>query len=167
MIAQAEEIVASGAGDAERLQSVSSGLQKLKAALGSKASLIEKGGDPTASDQEIAAAKTEIQAALTALNEQAASVDASSEEVTAPTGEKKSLLGTIDQRASEALGILQKIQEMRAAFRAIKEDPNAGDAAAEGAPVEASEQPTEDVSGVVMEAGQPLAGVEVIDQTQT
>lgn len=159
LIAQAEELVASGSGDADSLQSVSSGLQKVKAALASKASLIE-GGDQTGGDQEVSAAKSELQAALTALNEQAASVSETGEEVQ-PTGEKKSLLGAIDQRASEALGILQKIQEMRAAFRGMKGDPNGGEAAAEGSDVEASEQPTEDVSGVVMEEGQPLAGVEV------
>lgn len=164
LIAQAEEVVASGAGDTERLKPVSSALQKLKTALASKASRIEGGADPTGSDQEIAAAKNEMQAALTTLNEQAASVAANSEEAAAPTGEKKSLLGIIDQRAGEVLGILQKIQEMRAAFRGAKEDPNVGDAAPEGSPLEVSEQPTEDVSGVVLQSGQPLAGVEVTEQ---
>ena len=53
---------------------------------------------------------------------------------------------------------------MRAAFRGAKEDTNVSDAAPEDSPLEASEQPTEDVSGVVMQSGQPLAGVEVTDQ---
>src|SRR6266545_2393516 len=162
LIAQAEEVVGSGAGDTDQLKSVSAALQKLKAVLTSKASLIEGGADPTESDQEIAAARTEMQAALTALTEHSAPVAANSEEVT-PTGEKKNLLGTIDQRATEVLGILQKIQEMRAAVRGAKEDPYVGDAGPEGPPLEASEQPTEDVSGVVMQSGQPLAGVEVTD----
>ena len=163
LIAQAEEVVANGTGDANSLQSVSSGLQKVKAALTSKASLIQGGGDPTSGDQEVAAAKSELQSALTSLNEQAAASNTISEEVTEPTGEKKSLLGAIDQRASEALGILQKIQEMRAAFRGMKGDANGGESA-DSASVEGSEQATEDVSGVVMEAGQPLAGVEVVDK---
>ncbi len=163
LIAQAEEVVGSGAGDTDQLKSVSAALQKLKAVLTSKASLIEGGADPTGSDQEIAAARTEMQAALTALTEHSAPVAANSEEVTPPTGEKKNLLGTIDQRATEVLGILQKIQEMRAAVRGAKEDPYVGDAGPEGPPLEASEQPTEDVSGVVMQSGQPLAGVEVTD----
>ncbi len=163
LIAQAEEVVGSGAGDTDQLKSVSAALQKLKAVLTSKASLIEGGADPTESDQEIAAARTEMQAALTALTEHSAPVAANSEEVTPPTGEKKNLLGTIDQRATEVLGILQKIQEMRAAVRGAKEDPYVGDAGPEGPPLEASEQPTEDVSGVVMQSGQPLAGVEVTD----
>ncbi len=162
LIAQAEEVVANGTGDANSLQSVSSGLQKVKAALTSKASLIQGGGDPTRGDQEVAAAKSELQSALTSLNEQAAASNTSSEEVTEPTGEKKSLLGAIDERASEALGILQKIQEMRAAFSGMKGDANGGESG-EGA-VEGSEQATEDVSGVVMESGQPLAGVEVVDK---
>lgn len=163
LIAQAEEIVANGSGDTDRLKPVSSALQKLKSALASKASLIEGGADPASSDQEIAAAKNELQSALTVVTEQAASTSANSEEVTPQTGEKKSLLGAIDQRATEVLGILQKIQEMRAAVRGAKEDSYVGDASAEGSPIEASEQPTEDVSGVVMQLGQPLAGVEVID----
>ncbi|MCM3872272.1 MAG: carboxypeptidase regulatory-like domain-containing protein [Pyrinomonadaceae bacterium] len=158
LIAQAEEVVANGSGDANSLQSVSSGLQKVKAALTSKASLIQGGGDPTSGDQEVAAAKSELQSALTTLNEQAAASSTSSEEVTEPTGEKKSLLSSIDQRASEALGLLQKIQEMRAAFQGLKGNTNVGDAS------EGSGQPTEDVSGVVMEDGQPLEGVEVIDK---
>jgi len=162
LIAQAEEVVANGSGDANSLQSVSSGLQKVKAALTSKASLIQGGGDPTSGDQEVAAAKSELQAALTTLNEQAAASNSGSEEVTEPTGEKKNLLGTIDQRASEALSILQKIQEMRAAFSGMKGDSSGGESG-EGA-VEGSEQATEDVSGVVMESGQPLAGVEVVDK---
>jgi Carboxypeptidase regulatory-like domain len=163
LIAQAEEVVASGGGDAGRLQSVSSGLQKLKAALTSKASQIERGADSTSSDQEIAAARSEIQTALSALSEQASSADTSSAEAP-PTGEKKSLLGVIDQRASEALGILQKIQEMRAALRGTKDESSSGYSASEGSPAESSEQPTEDVSGVVMQEGEPLAGVEVAVQ---
>ncbi len=151
LITQAEEIVANEAGDTDRLKPVNSALQKLKAALTSKASLMESGGDVTAVDQEIAAAKTEMQSALTVVTEQAASPSANPEEATAPTGEKKSLLGTIDQRAGEALSLLQKIQELRTAF---KGGASGGDA---------SQQPPGDVSGVVMEAGQPLAGVEVVD----
>ena len=158
LIAQAEEVVANGTGDADSLQSVSSGLQKVKAALTSKASLIQGGSDPTSGDQEVTAAKSELQAALTTLNEQTAASNTGSEEVAEPTGEKKSLLSSIDQRASEALGLLQKIQEMRAAFRGLKGDPNVGGSSA------GSEQSTEDVSGIVMEGGQPLAGVEVIDK---
>ncbi|MGH9872118.1 MAG: carboxypeptidase regulatory-like domain-containing protein [Pyrinomonadaceae bacterium] len=162
LIAQAEQIVASGAGDAEQLNAVSSGLQKLKAALVSKASLMQNGSDTTATDGEIATAKSEMQAALITLNEQAASSTSNPEEAAA-SGEKKSLLGTIDQRAGEALGLLQKIQEIRAAARGVKEDTGAS---AE-APVDGSEQATGDVSGVVMEAGQPLAGVEVAVKNST
>jgi hypothetical protein len=152
LIAQAEEVVASGAGDTDRLKPVNAALQKLKAALVSKASLLESGSDPTQSDQEIANAKTELQSALTVVTEQAASTSANSEEETSATGEKKSLLGAIDQRAGEALSLLQKIQELRSAFKG---------GAATG---DVSEQSTGDVSGVVMQEGQPLAGVEVSDQ---
>jgi hypothetical protein len=152
LIAQAEEVVASDSGDADRLKPLSSALQKLKSALVSKASLVESGGDSTQSDQEIAAAKNELQSALTVVTEQAASTSANSEEATPTTGEKKSLLSAIDQRAGEALGLLQKIQEIRAALK--------GGASAS----EDSEQGTGDVSGVVMQEGQPLAGVEVTDQ---
>ena len=64
LIAQAEEIVTNSSGDTERLRPVSSALDKLKAALASKASWIENGADPAKSDQEIAVAKTELQSAL-------------------------------------------------------------------------------------------------------
>lgn len=159
LIAQAEEVVANGTGDANSLRAVSSGLQKVKAALTTKASMIKDGGDPTNGDQEVAVAKSELQAALTSVTEQTTSKTGLTE-AAEPAGEKKSLLGTIEQRASEALGILQKIQEMRAALRGIKGGANGGESA-EGTGIESSAQPTEDISGVVMDEGEPLAGVEV------
>lgn len=154
LIAQAEEIVANGSGDTERLMPVSSALDKLKTALASRASGIENGIDPTNSDQEIAVAKTELQSAVTVVTEQSASSSANSEESSSATGEKKSLLGKIDQRASEALGLLDKIQGLRAGIRGLKDGGSAGDGTGQ----------TEDVSGVVMQEGEAAAGVEVVDQ---
>lgn len=154
LIAQAEEIVASGSGDTDRLIPVSSALDKLKTALASRASVIESGADPAKSDQEIAAAKTELQSAVTVVTEHSASSSTNSEETTPATGEKKSLLGKIDQRAGEALSLLEKIQELRAGIRGVKDGVSGGDATGQ----------TEDVSGVVMEEGQPMEGVEVTDQ---
>jgi protocatechuate 3,4-dioxygenase beta subunit/TolB-like protein len=159
LIAQAEEVVSSGSGDESTLTSVREGLRKLKTALTTKASAIEGGGDPTAADQEIASAKSELQSVLSTLAEQA-QVSSGSESVEgeATSGEKRSLLGMIDKYAGEAIGILQKIQEMRSAYRGAT-----AEAAVEGEQVEVSEA-TEDVSGVVLEMGQPLAGVEVVDK---
>ena len=154
LIAQAEEIVANSSGDTERLRPVSSALDKLKAALVSRASGIENGADPTKSDQEIAAAKTELQSAVTVVTEQSASSSANSEEATPAAGEKKSLLGKIDQRASDVLGLLHKIQELRAGIRGVQDGATPGDGTGQ----------TEDVSGVVMQEGDAVAGVEVVDE---
>src|SRR5688500_6260170 len=99
LITQADQIAANSSGDTESLMPVSSALDKLKTALASRASVIQNGADPTNSDQEIVAAKTELQSAVTVVTEQSASSSANSEEATPATGEKKSLLGKIDQRA--------------------------------------------------------------------
>ena len=110
LVSQAEEFVASGSGETEGLKPVSSALEKLKSALTSKASQIEAGADATAADAEIASARTELGTALTSATEAAAGAETGSAEGAAPTGEKKGLLGSIDKVATEALGILQKIQ---------------------------------------------------------
>ncbi len=158
LVSQAEEFVAGSSGQTERLRLVRAALEKLRSALTSKASQLEAGAKATAADDDITTAKTELHAALESATEATASAEPGSTEPEAPTGEKKGLLGSINRVATEALGILQKIQEMRAAVRSVNE----GVAVPEGAP-DTIEEPTEDVTGVVTENGQPVAGVEVSD----
>lgn len=163
LIAQAEETLSNSAGNStENISALSNALEGLKAALATKANLLEEGKDTAQADQEIAKHKAELQAALTKLTEEAAANASTSGGGEQPSGEKKSLLGKINGFAGEALTFLQKIQEMRAALLGLKQEqsgyPTGETGAEEGTP---AEQPTEDVSGVVTDEGNPVEGAEV------
>ena len=176
LIAQAESLVADGSSiSGERLSSVSKALESLKAALEAKATLLEEGKDATSADQEITKQKDSLQNSLSSLveSEMPGAVDAPSEQGEQPSGEKKNLLTRIDGYAGEALSIIQKIQEIRAAFRGAtgnsEQMETSGPASTEEAALSeeeaplATEESTEEVSGVITEMGEPVAGVTVTE----
>jgi len=160
LIAQAEALMANAsAGSAENLPALGQTLEKLKAALASKATLMEQAQDTAQADQEIAARKQELQVVVSTLMQQVASADTAVSEVAQPSGEKQSLLAAIGGYLGETASILQKIQELRAALRAEGGAPDSGEIPA---PTPA-EEPTEEVSGVVTEGGEPVEGATVTD----
>ena len=167
LIAQAETLVTDGAnGNAERLASLSQSLATLKAALKSKATLLEAGKDTESADQKIAAQKEKLQAALSSLSQDESSGQSDDTQIEQPSGEKKNMLARINEYAGEALGIIQKIQEMRAALRSeSKGDQQEGisepDPTGEVPPP--AMEPTEEISGVVTEMGEPVGGVTVTE----
>lgn len=164
LIGQAEQMLTnSGSSSTENISALSTALEGLKTALAAKASLLEKGKDTEQTDQEIAAHKGALEAALQKIAEELSAAPSSETSVVEqPSGEKKSLLGKINDFAGEALTFLQKIQEIRAALLGLRQEQSQPTDAgtAEGTP---SEQPTEEVSGVVTEAGNPIEGVEVLE----
>jgi len=172
LIAQAESLVGDGSNvTGAGLNSLGKALESLKAALEAKATLLEEGKESTSADQEIARQKELLQNSLSALaeSEMSGAADASGDQVESdeqPSGEKKSLLARIDGYAGETLSILQKIQEMRTAFRGVtgsaQQNETSGTESTEEAPL-STEESTEEISGVITEMGEPVAGVTVTE----
>lgn len=163
LISQAEQFVIIGTGNTEQIKAVHSAMDQLKTALAAKAAALERGEAATSADEEISTQKQSLQAAIQALSEQAPQAVSGATESAPTSVEKKSLLGAIDQRAGEVIGILQKLQEMRSVMRGAAQDPSYNSGIGEAQPGAINEESTEEVSGVVTEGGQPLAGVTVID----
>ncbi len=179
LIAQAESLAGDGSSvSGERLTFLGKALESLKAALEAKATLLEEGKEATSADQEIARQKELLQNSLSALaeSEMSGAGDASGDQAgpdVQPSGEKKSLLARIDGYAGETLSILQKIQEMRTAFRGVtgssEQNETSGPESTEESEISTEEAPlsteesTEEISGVVTEMGEPVAGVTVTE----
>ena len=170
LVAQAESLLAnSSAGSAESLQALSQALEGLKSALTAKATLLEQAQETTQVDQQVAARKQELQAAVDALTQQVSSADAAAmtdmTEGQEVSGEKKNVLATISEYLGETVNILQKIQEIRSTFRSAGEEA-AYDESASGAGSEEyapAEAPLEEVGGVVTDSGEPAEGVTVTE----
>ncbi len=163
LIAQAETLVTDGSnGNAERLASLSESLATLKSALKSKATLLEAGKDTESADQKIAAQKEKLQAALSSLSQDEPSGQSDGTQTEQPSGEKKNMLARINEYAGEALGIIQKIQEMRAALRGESRGDHL-EGISEPDPASPAMGPTEEISGVVTEMGEPVGGVTVTE----
>ncbi len=159
LIAQAESLLSSGANaGTETMSAVQQSLEALKTALAAKAGLLEHAQDTGQADQQIAQHKEELQTALSRLTEEAAANASTSTGDQQPSSEKKGLMTRINEFAGEALGFLQKIQEMRAALQGFKQEQSSS---GEGVP---SEEQTEDVNGVVTEDGAPVADAIVTEQ---
>jgi protocatechuate 3,4-dioxygenase beta subunit len=169
LIAQAESLVTDGGmGNTERLASLSQSLAALKAALESKATLLEDGKDPAPADQQIAQQKEKLQGSLSSLaeSEMPDAPDAPDTQDQQPSGEKKNMLARIGEYAGETLNIIQKIQEIRAALRGANANSEQTETSGPDPTVEAplsTEESTEEISGVVTEMGEPVAGVTVTE----
>ena len=177
LIAQAESLIADGSSaSGERLTSLSQALAALRAALKSKATLLEEGKETTPADQEVAQQKDKLQASLSALaqSEMSGTPDSAAmqDQPTSPEGknaeksEKKNMLARISEYAGETLNIIQKIQEMRAALRSGRESSDQNETSGldpTGVAPPPTEESTEEISGVVTEMGQPVAGVTVTE----
>ena len=168
LIAQAEALLASNStSSTENLSALSQALEGVKTALASKTSLMEQSQDTAPADQQLAARQQELQAAMNKATEEAATSETTSAEAQ-PTGEKKGFMARIDDFAGQSLSLLQKIQEMRAALRGLREEQSASPTGETGETgVEAampSEAPAEEVSGVVTEDGSPVEGAVVTDE---
>jgi ElaB/YqjD/DUF883 family membrane-anchored ribosome-binding protein len=160
LITQAESILTSGGNaSTESITAVQHALESLQAALAAKANLMEGGKDTAQADRDIATGKQALQTAIAQVTAELTASPATS--TAAPTEEaaaqKKGLLASIDEAASQALLILQKIQEMRSSL-------NTGQQPA--ATTTPTEQPVSEGTGVVVdENGNPVEGAQVTDQT--
>lgn len=180
IMAQAEALLSSSsAGSAESLNALGQALNGLKTALASKAALLEQGKETTQADQEIVSRKQDLQSALATITQQTTSTDAAAAdtqqiastdtaaaESPQASGEKKNALASINEYMSEALNILQKIQEMRALIRGAREETslnNMASAGAENGLPSPTVEPTAEISGEVMDSGAPAEGVIVTE----
>jgi hypothetical protein len=165
LVAQAESLASSGVGAAETLAALSRALEGLKAALAAKAAAMERAEDTSQPDEDIAARRQELEAAIDTLAEGAAAAElsaAAAEEQ--PSGEKKGLLSSIDSFMGDVQSILLKIQEMRVALQGAGGEPAAGeDAGYYDQSQPAEEEVSEEVTGVVTEEGEPVVGAEVTE----
>jgi len=168
LIAQAESILSAGANaSTESITALSHSLETLKSALATKASLMEGNQDTAQADQDIAAANNALEAAVSVV---AAELGSSVETSTAaaeeqPSEQKKGLLASIDEAASQALSILQKIQEIRTALQGSDESSASEGTEQSEVAVTPAEEPVSEASGIVVDDnGNPVEGAEVTDQ---
>lgn len=164
LMAQAETIISNSSGaSTDSLNAINQGLQNLKAALNAKAQLLEQAKDPSPADQQISTRKMELQTAISAAMQQVSTSDQTAN-VQPPSGEKKSLLSSIGGYLGEAVGIMQKIQEMRSLLRSGNEgypSEQYSPAYSGGNPGQPYEEQTAEVSGVVTDGGTPVEGATV------
>ncbi len=181
LIAQAEAIISNHSGaSTESLKSINQAMMNLKTALNSKAQLLEQAKDTTSADQEILTRKQELQTAVSVATQQASTGEPTTSESTSgeqttsdstsgeqqPSGEKKNVMASIGGYLGEAMGLLQKIQEMRSLLRSGNEGNPVypgGDPNNPGYPASPIEEPTGEVGGVVTDAGIPVEGATVSD----
>jgi hypothetical protein len=181
LIAQAESIVSNSAGaSTESLKAINQALMNLKTALNSKAQLLEQAKDTASADQEILTRKQELQTAVATAAQQVSTGESTTSEPTSseptsseqssgeqqPSGEKKNVMASISGFLGEAMGIIQKIQEMRSLLRSGNEGNPAypgGDPGSSGYPSTPVEEATGEVGGAVTDAGTPVEGATVTE----
>ena len=162
LMAQADTLVASPSGiSSETLDAIRLALESLKSALEAKAATVADGRDAADADRVIAASKQQLQSAVSAAAEQTAMImdaPASYQE----TGPRKNLLSSLAETLAGATQVLQQIQDLRAAWRGVRDDQSAeSGASTEGQPP--VEEWFEDVNGAVTEDAEPVEGVTVTD----
>jgi hypothetical protein len=167
LISQAEVLLSNPGGiSSGSLSELNSSLGALKDALAQKASQLEKGATTAELDRDIADRKQKLQSVLSQLTTEAAATTAASTPGEAqPSAARRNALQSIGDVLGETGNILQKIQEIRNAFRASIEDPSQYTAALPygSEPATPSTEPVSEVSGVITESGAPVEGVTVTD----
>jgi len=168
LIAQAESLIsgegASGLIDIAPLQQT---LESLLASLDEKLGLLEKARDTSAIDRQIMGQKAELQERVDACTEQLAAATAEGEYPAAPAGDQSALTLKLKELLEAALERLLGIQEVEAALGPEGEAPPEEyppDDPAAADEYYAEEEPTSDVSGVVVDAGgDPIEGATVVE----
>ncbi len=192
LVAQAEEVLNSGAGSEQQAAALDQALQNLEAALQTKATALENQEDAGAAAEQVATARAGLEATVGAILDQDAAAGeaagAGLAEMPVSGAARADLLERANQLVDGTLGLLQKIQMLRAELSGLSEqqaqgaldvapyDESGYGAAAPGpaAGVESGGEPFADVApaeeepgeveGVVEEQGQPVAGAVVTDE---
>jgi protocatechuate 3,4-dioxygenase beta subunit len=149
LIAQAEQVISSGSGSTESLNALSQALAGLKSALAQKANLLQQNNQEDAAklDDQIATRREELRAAVSKITEDASNSNSLPTTPQQSDPQRKSLLASISEVMGDALNIIQKIQEIRAASRGAGQDSaglsNSQTAASQQADGTVGTQPTD------------------------
>lgn len=163
LIAQADSLVASGVASGTDISSLQQALEGLRASLDTKVSLMTEGQDTSTVDQEITRIRTELQDIIAASTQEAISQPPEGEPQ-APGGEMQTGIAKINELLGEALNSILKIQEICTAVQNFSQDQSSSVPAEMGEDYLPTEEPTSDVSGVVVdETGYPVEGATVTD----
>jgi hypothetical protein len=161
LIADAEAILAAGStADPEMIDRLSSVLSDLRNALAVKADQLQRGEVTEETDQAVEQMKEKLQETITEIN--SGGVEAATADLDPAQSEQThETLTQANTFASEVAALIQKIQELQAMLRGANEEASLTEDDQEYP--EASEEVMEEVSGVILEDGQPVEGAEVID----
>ena len=182
LIAQAESLLSSSANPSgQSATAASQDLQALKAALESKATLMQSGQDTSQADQGIATQRQALQTAVAQMTTEAAAASSSGTVSTnteqQPGTPKKNFLDKINDSAGKALGFLQQIQQIRTTLQSLKESSASTNQTTTGGSTSttgqtnpgntgATEQQLGEVNGVVTDQnGTPIPSAQVAEQT--
>ncbi len=172
LIAQAQSLISSSANPStQSMTAVSQALEALKAALASKAALMQNGQDTSQADQSIAAQRQALQTAVAQVTSEAASSSgAVSTNTDQPGAPKKGFMEKINGFAGQALTLLQEIQQIRTTLQGLRESSANGGSSTDQTSTSgtggATEQQLGEVKGVVTDQnGSPVPNAQVADQT--
>lgn len=167
LIAQAESVISSGASSNLDTEPLRQCLESLRAAMANKLNLMQQGQDTTAVDQEIAQHKQELQGLVDSYTQQAAANPAQSASGQPQGGGSPDAVSRLNGLMDSTLGLLQRIQEVRAALGGSDQAQAAALAQPTDAAAGESAPPTEDqtstVSGVISDNGTPVGDATVTD----
>lgn len=190
LIAQVESVLQTeGPRGSARLASLERALSRLQETLDTKAAQLESGEETSTTDAQLSVRRGELESALTqAESANGPGADGSADASLESGPPSADLLDRANAFVDQTLSLLLKIQELRAAFAGDREEPllaagadSNDDAGGERtlASVEAGsdpanaleagendsgEQSLEEVSGLVLEEGAPVAGVVVAEE---
>jgi protocatechuate 3,4-dioxygenase beta subunit len=175
LITQAETLLSSGASpNGQNANAAGQALQALKSALEAKAALMQSGQDTSQADQQIAAQRQALQAAVAQLTADAAAASATGTVATntqQTPEQKKGFLQKVNDFASQALTLLQNIQQMRSALQGLTESSantattQTGNGSGTG-DTSVTEQQLGECNGVVTDQnGNAVPNAQVADQT--
>ncbi len=165
LVADAQSTLNAGlAVDQAMLNRVSQGLTDLQSSLAAKADLLQKGESTEQVEQDIGQHKTELRAAIDAVTQSQTVAESAGYPATDGSGQGGGLLANANNCASQAISLIQQIKDLRAMLWGTSQEvqvENQGQS--EDASGQTTEQSMEEVTGVVIDDGQPVEGAEVTD----
>jgi len=166
LMAQAESMISGAYAANLDVTPLQQALDGVRSALDSKLQLLQQGQDTTAADQDIAQRRWELENQVNSYSQQI-SANPPPDITQSFTGGKADGITRINGLIESALGLLQKIQEIRLAFGGSGQDQGNYPPEGQYAGAEDYYPPTEEdmgaASGVVTENGFPVEGATVTD----
>ena len=166
LMAQAESLISSAYAANLDVTPLQQALDGIRAALDTKLQLLQQGQDTTAADQDISQRRWELESQANSYSQQI-SANPPPDVASSFTGGKADGIARINGLIENALGLLQKIQEIRLALRGSGQDQGYDPSQDQYAGADEYYPPTEEetagVSGIVTEDGFPVESATVTD----